>query len=117
MILDELIEIHNRMVKIDEELIERAKRRVQELNARIRYEENEFNRARIEDEVRTILRMLKRISVFRLGKIVRSALHESLFNERIIDPAELLNFESELYFSLVEQFKSYLKRFEVNGHE
>ncbi len=77
MDIDELLTIleksKDRLHKIDEDLYDRIKDRIEELEERKKDASSEEEIARIEDEIRTLRRIMKMIFVSRTKKIIKMA--------------------------------------------
>ncbi len=113
--IDVLLEKMNGFTKMDKSEIQAIKERIKELE-RVDGDE-EIRRALAENERRTLISLLNRIASKRLTKLVNSAVHEMIFEERIIDLSNAMEFEKQFYESLLVLMRNYWKNWEVDGDE
>ena len=108
MDIDELLLIleksrTGKIQKIDEDFYDRLRERIEELEELRRKAEDDREISRIEDELRTLKRIRRRIFEIRTGKIVRAAWAEVCETESGIEGLEnLIEVERNLLRRLVE---------------
>ena len=112
--VEELLEKMEGFAKMEESEVQSIKERIKELE-QLRKEEDEIKRALAENERRTLLHILNRIASKRLAKLVNSAIHEIIFEERIIDLSNAMDFERQFYEAILSLMQEYWKFWEVGN--
>jgi len=108
MDIDELLLIleksrTGKIQKIDDDFYDRLRERIEELEELRKKTDNDREISRIEDELRTLKRIRRRIFEIRTGKIVRAAWSEVCETESGIEGLEnLIEAEKNLLRKLVE---------------
>ena len=117
MDIDELLLIleksrTGKIQKIDDDFYDRLRERIEELEELRKKTDNDREISRIEDELRTLKRIRRRIFEIRTGKIVRAAWSEVCETESGIEGLEnLIEAEKNLLRKLVEvinEFKRWI---------
>ncbi len=114
MDIDELLTILERtksgkLHKIDENLYERVKERIAELEERKNNAVREEEIARIEDEIRTLKKILRRIFEARTGKIIKMAWAKVCETEIEEEIDNMTSAERNLFERLVEILENFKK--------
>ncbi len=115
MDIDELLLIleksrTGKIQKIDEDFYDKLRERIEELEELRKKTDNDRELSRIEDELRTLKRIRRKIFEIRTSKIVRAAWSEVCETESGIEGFEnLIEVERNLFRKLVEVIKEFKK--------
>ena len=111
--VEAILEKMEGFAKIEESEVQSIKERIRELE--LRKEEDEIKRALVENERRALLQILNRLASKRLAKLVNSAMHEIIFEERIIDLSNAMEFERQFYEAVLSLMQEYWRFWEVGN--
>lgn len=112
MDIDELLTIlekskSGKLQKIDEDLYDRIKERIAELEERKKNTNSEEEVARIEDEIRTLRRIQRMIFVTRTSKIIKIAWAKVCETETDEELDNMTSAEKSLFKKLVEVLENF----------
>ncbi|MDI9610863.1 MAG: hypothetical protein QXQ38_01550 [Archaeoglobaceae archaeon] len=106
--IEELLTIieknRSQLAKIDEDLYERIRKRIEELETL--KEDNE----RVEDEIRALKRLQKKIFELRTGKIINAAWAEVCGQEVGLNEENMSSLEREFFRTLVEVITEFRRK-------
>ncbi|MCS7144931.1 MAG: hypothetical protein NZ879_07935 [Archaeoglobaceae archaeon] len=94
----------SQLTKIDEELYEKIRKRIEELEGQ--RGENE----RVEDEIRTLNRLQKKLFELRTGKIINAAWAEVCGQEVGFSEENMSSLEREFFRTLIETISEFRRR-------
>lgn len=94
----------SQLTKIDENIYERIRRRIEEL------EEKREDNERTEDEIKTLKRLQRRLFELRTGKIINAAWAEVCGQEVGFSGENMSSLEREFFRDLVEKIREFQKK-------